>query len=63
MDVVTSEHRLAFCAASYFFEWIALGREVLFNQCTHPLLRVYLWLEAVHSMSLDSAIVWPSFGK
>ena len=46
MDVVTSEHRLAFCAASYFFEWIALGREVLFNQCTHQLLRVYLWLEA-----------------
>ena len=29
-----------------FFEWIALGREVLLNQCTHQLLRVYLWLEA-----------------
>lgn len=31
---------------SPIFEWIALGREVLLNQCTHQLLRVYSWLEA-----------------
>ena len=60
MDAVTSEHRLAFCAASYFFEWIALGREVLFYQCTHQLLRVYLWLEA--GMFIRCLWIRQSFG-